>query len=315
MLITSARFTWLRYTACLLVCMLCVSCVSTVDIGHEEGGRDEYLRIWAHSDIQPRSPLEKNHYETAIADILENVPHIQAAIVAGDLVHRRDDSRMYHEWLAGIRHASGIPWWFEIAGNHDQNDIAMYLEYTGKPLHYAVRIGNLLIILMSDEIRSAVTDISDEAFSWWSDLVRDNQHMNIITVTHGALYGSGITSTINPTMRIERSERFVGVLKKYRVDLWLSGHSHLPSILSGKYNLHPDVGTLFLDVSSIHRSRFSPVESYILVFRNGDERFAVLARDHENRRYMRSRSLKGTLRKPFVREGGEPRTISRCCGP
>ena len=301
--------------ACLILCMLCVRCVSSDGTGRDEAGRDEYLRIWAHSDIQPKTPLEKVHYETTMADIMHNVPTIYAAIVAGDLVHRKDDARSYHEWLAGLRHATGIPWWFEIAGNHDQNDIAMYLKYTGKPLHYAVTIGNVLIILMSDEIRSAVTDISDETFDWWSGLVRTHRHMIIVTVTHAALHGSGLLSTVNPTMRIGHSERFLEVLKKHPVDLWLSGHSHLPSVLSGKYSQPPGLGTLFLDISSIHKSRFSPIESYIIVFRKSSDRFTILARDHEKQRYRRSRSLKSTLRMPFIWDGGEPRIISRCCGP
>ncbi len=75
----------------------------------------------AHSDIQ-RSPLEKKHYETAIADILENF-----------LTYRRPRRVTWCTAgttpaciTSGLPHPlrSGIPWWFEIAGNHDQNDIA-----------------------------------------------------------------------------------------------------------------------------------------------------------------------------------------------
>ncbi|HSV96455.1 MAG TPA: metallophosphoesterase [Spirochaetota bacterium] len=301
--------------ACLLLCMLCAGCLPGVGIGHDKAGRDDYLRIWAHSDIQPRNPREKAQYEAAVADIVKNVPDIYASIVAGDLVHRKDDAPAYHEWLAGLRRDSGIPWWFEIAGNHDQNDIATYFRYTGKPLHYAVKIGNMLIILMSDEIRSAVTDISDEAFIWWRGLLRSNRHMIIVTVTHGALHGVGILSTINPTMRIGRSERFVEVLKKYPVDLWLSGHSHIPSILSGKYSKPPGLGTLFIDVSSIHKSRFSPMESYVIVFKTDSDRLQILLRDHERGRFIRTRSLVHSARAPFIWEGGDPKIISTCCAP
>ncbi len=302
-------------TACLILCILFAGCFSGKGGGHGKTGRDGYLRIWAHSDIQPRSFPEKTHYETAVADIVKNVPDIYAAIVAGDLVHRKDDARAYYEWMAGLRRVSGIHWWYEIAGNHDQNDITNYLRYTGKPLHYAVSIGNMLIIFMSDEIRSAITEISDEAFNWWSDLVKNNQDKIIVTVTHGALNGSGILSTINPTMRIGHSKRFVEVLKKHPVDLWLSGHSHLPSFLSGKYSRPRGLGTLFLDISSIHKSRFSPIESYILVFRNSSSRLNILSRDHESERYNASRSIESSLRTPFLWDGGEPRIISRCCAP
>jgi hypothetical protein len=232
------------------------------------------------------------------------------AIGAGDLVHRRDAAANYHRWLADLRGGSGIPWWFEIAGNHDQNDIAAYQKYTGKPLHYAVAVGNMLIILMSDEIRSAVTDISDGAFQWWRNLVVENQGRILVTVTHGALHGSGLPSTINPTMRIAESSRFIEVLRTHPVDLWMSGHSHLPSLLTGKISRPPVIRTLFIDVSSIHKSRFSPVESYVLSIRAGSDRMNIMLRDHEAGRFIRSRSAVMRLRTQLKWDGDDPKIVS-----
>lgn len=273
-------------------------------------GHDVYLRIWAHSDIQPRSPEEKFHYEKAVADMAANVPGIHMAIVAGDLVHRRDGASEYHGWLADLRTGSGIPWWFEIAGNHDQNDIEAYQKYTGKPLHYAVAVGNMLIILMSDEIRSAVTDISDGAFQWWRDLVVGNQGRILVTVTHGALHGSGLPGTINPTMRISGSSRFIEVLRTHPVDLWMSGHTHLPSFLKGKISRPAGIRTLFVDVSSIHKSRFSPIESYVLTIRDGSDRMNIMLRDHQAGRFICSRSAAVKVRTRLEWDGADPKIVS-----
>jgi len=277
-------------------------------------GHDVVLRIWAHSDIQPRSIHEKYHYERAIADMLAGVPGIQMAIVAGDLVHRRDGAAEYHRWLVEQRRRSGIAYWFEIAGNHDQNDIDSYIKYTGKPLHYAVSMGNMLFIFLSDEVRSAVTDISDEAFEWWRSLVAGNQDKILITITHGALHGSGLLCTINSTMRIAGSRRFSGVLREYPVDLWLSGHSHLPSILAGNITRPSDLGTLFVDISSIHKSRFSPIESYLLQIKSGSDRMDIMLRDHEAGRFIGSRSVVLKLRTALRWDGSGPRIVSSCCG-
>lgn len=298
-----------RVVLCLWAAVL-IGCGTFDTSTNGSGGRDVYLRIWAHSDIQPRSPEEKSHYETAVADMTAGVPGIRMAIVAGDLVHRREGASEYHRWLADLRGGSGIPWWFEIAGNHDQNDIAAYQKYTGKPLHYAVAVGNMLIILMSDEIRSAVTDISDGAFQWWRNLVVENQGRILVTVTHGALHGSGLPSTINPTMRIAESSRFIEVLRTHPVDLWMSGHSHLPSLLTGKISRPPVIRTLFIDVSSIHKSRFSPVESYVLSIRAGSDRMNIMLRDHEAGRFIRSRSAVMRLRTQLKWDGDDPKIVS-----
>ncbi len=295
-----------------LVAAILTGCGTYDQITNSGGGHDVYLRIWAHSDIQPRSLEEKSHYETAVADIAARVPGIRMAIVAGDLVHRREGASEYHRWLADLRRGSKIPFWFEIAGNHDQNDIAAYYKYTGKPLHYAIAVGNILIILMSDEIRSAVTDISDGAFEWWRGLVVENQARILVTVTHGALQGSGLPSTINPTMRIAGSHRFFEVLRTHPVDLWISGHSHLPSLFAGKIARPHGIRTLFVDVSSIHKSRFSPIESSVLAIRTGSDRMNIMLRDHEAGRFIRSRSAVVRLRTRLEWDGADPKIVSTC---
>ena len=259
--------------------------------------RETSLIIWAHSDIQPNTPAEKIHYEIAVKDLknLSFVPDM--AIVAGDLVHRKD-SQYYWDWMKTLRNETGIPLWFEIAGNHDQNDPISYAKNSDKPWHYAVRSGNILFIFLSDEIRSAVTDISDGAFEWWKDLVINNQDSIIVTITHAALSQSGLISTFNRTMCIKDSQRFWDVIKKYRVDLWISAHTHLPNYIPIKTSRHEECDTFFLDISSIHKDRGSPVESWILIFKDKNSSLLCLARDHENGKfYGTSFSLK--LSKPF----------------
>ncbi len=103
------------------------SALSEDDLSAGEGR----LIIWAHADIQPNNPSEKSHYETAVRD-LKTLPFVpDMAIVAGDLVHRLD-SQAYWDWMKGLRAQTGIPLWFEIAGNHDLNDPRSYLRNSGK---------------------------------------------------------------------------------------------------------------------------------------------------------------------------------------
>jgi hypothetical protein len=270
---------------------------------------DGRLIIWAHADIQPRDEGEMSHYETAVKDI-KTLPFVpDMALVAGDLVHRLDSQSRW-DWMKGLREQTGIPLWFEIAGNHDLNDRASYLRNSGRPLHYAVRYGNILFIFLSDEIRSAVTDISDGAFMWWRDLVVNNQDSIIVTVTHAALSTSGLIATANWTMKIRDSGRFRDVLLSHPVDLWISGHTHLPNFLAVKSATHEDHPTLFLDVSSIHKSPGSPVESWILLFREGSRTLLCSPRNHEKGVFYSFTALRHELTRPFHRGDGKAVIVS-----
>ena len=271
--------------------------------------RETSLIIWAHSDIQPYNLDEKEQYEIAIKDI-KSMPFVSdMAIVAGDLVHRQD-SQQYWDWMKTLRSESGIPLWFEIAGNHDQNDPVSYLKNSGKPWHYAVRYGNVLFIFLSDEIRSAVTDISDGAFEWWKNLVINNQDLIIVTITHAALKQSGLISTLNSTMCIKDSKRFWEVIQKYRVDLWISAHTHLPNYIPIKKSTRRKSATFFLDISSIHKHTASPIESWIFIFRDGSRSLLCFARNHEKNKFYRT-SFNLNLPMPFVYGSGKPLMVSQ----
>ncbi len=268
------------------------------------------LIIWAHSDIQSRNNSQKQHYEIAFNDIQENFPAVNMAIAAGDLVWRDNLPEDYYSWMRALRKTSGIPNWYEIAGNHDLNDREAYIEFSANPMHYAVKFGNTVFIFLSDEIRSAVTEISQPAYNWWRNLVVRFQDHNIIVVTHAALKQSKLAGTINSTMTIEGSDRFYRVLQKQHVDIWLSAHTHLPNILRGKWHRGHDVPTLFVDISGIEETTFSPIESWILHFRNGERSVVLFPRNHRRQINYRTQILIHQLRYPFQWDGKSPEMIS-----
>lgn len=284
------------------------ACATTPDTARLVTPASGDLLIWAHSDIQPNAPEQMNHYEAAFRDMatLGRIPDM--AIVPGDLVHRKE-SPFYWAWMKKLRAASGIPHWYEIAGNHDMNDPVTYRADTGRDHHYAIKTGNVLMIFLSDEIRSAVTDISDETFRWWRNLVITNQDSIIITVTHAALAGSGLLGTVNYTMWIKDSSRFWDVLHEYRVDLWLSGHTHIPNNVRGKFTRPGRTRTLFIDVSSIHKSRFSPIESWLLLLHDGSDVLSAVPRNHETRTFYRKFGTTHRLPFPYHKGDGVPRLI------
>lgn len=265
--------------------------------------------IWAHSDIQPMKEKDKSQYERAVADIRDNLPGIPMAVVAGDIQQRNDNGGQYR-WFLQTRELAGIPHWFEIAGNHDARDYLNYFRYIRKPLHYRVEVGNLLLIFLSDEINSSSTDISDLAFNWWRDLVINNQDKIIITITHGYLAQSKLFGYQLRRSNILGSKRFARVLKKYRVDMWLAGHTTVAPGIGRGANVVEDLnGTLFLNISSIRVDYGINSKSRVIVFKPGSWVVDIKTRDHHERAFEKGKEIHFALSKPFVYDGGPPRMI------
>jgi predicted phosphodiesterase len=242
--------------------------------------------IWAHSDVQPRSPGEKSYYENAVNDITAILKRIDIALFAGDIVQHSDFEETYR-WFLETRGKAPVHEWHEIAGNHDWRAIDLYRKHVRKDLHYSVKKGNLLILMMSNESPGRQTYISDVTFRWWRNLVINNQDKIIITVTHGALEGSGITASYLDRLIIKDSKRFTETLKKYRVDLWLSGHSHLPGWIPNMQKINKDYGnTVFIDMGAIREDFMTDSESLLIIFRDGSSYAIIKRRNHSSCKYI-----------------------------
>lgn len=292
----------------LLLCILSLAfcnCRSTDSLTQTASG---IFVVWAHSDIHSRDQRDMNNYAKAVEDVRAKIPRVDMAIVAGDIVHRKGSQREF-EWFLKEREKAGIPRWYEIAGNHDLKDLENYVKYVGKPSHYSVTAGNILFLFMSSEDRydKPPTVISDETFEWWRDMVERNQDRIIITVTHGALTQSRLTGTFYQKVVIRYSERFVDVLKKFKVDLWISGHSHLPEYFT-KHRVDDNLnGTLFLDVSSIKKEFLGGLISRFLFFKTNSDRLLIRLRKHEGGRFDSRYEIDHGLSRPFQWDGSPPR--------
>jgi Icc-related predicted phosphoesterase len=249
-----------------------------------ERAMEREFTIWAFSDIQPRDEREKRFFEEAVADVRKSQVRFTIAIAGGDIVQNPLEGSGVETWgwyrglLDGL---SGGPV-YEIAGNHDARNLPDFLAHTGRPLHYAVRYGNLLLIFLSDENPSSGTDIPDPVFSWWADLVEANQESIIVTVTHSPLKGSGFAWNFPFRRTITGSERFAEVLRRSRVDLWFFGHTHVASSLGAKTRTVEELGgTTFVNISAIREDYFlCDAESRFISLTPGRREVVVRTRNH-----------------------------------
>lgn len=267
------------------------------------------LVMWVFSDIQPRREKEREYFETA-ADDVSGMKNIDMAICAGDISQNANKKEVAgeFEWFYETFRKTGINEIYEICGNHDARNIDYYLRMTGKPLHYSLEYGNLIIILLSDEEDSSGSDISDEAFRWWKSIVENNRDKIIITVTHSHVEGTGFCYNIPPYRNVRESGRFTEVLKKERVELWLFGHTHIPSCLGqSKRRIYSLNGTVFINVASIREDYvFSDAESRIIVLENGSDEMTVKFRNHRSREFNSFREEKIRMKTKFRYNGEKP---------
>ncbi len=260
------------------------------------------LTLWALADIQPTNRGHEEAFEIAITDINDNVPNVDLAIVAGDIVDQSDAETF--DWYVRTRDNSYIQEWYEIIGNHDlKTDMGqLFREKLREETNYSVLKGNILFIFMSDSQRGKATEISDEVFNWWKDLVVNNQDKIIVVTTHAPLEDSGIPFSSLRDRQVTDSERFTQILKKYRVDLWLSGHLHLPhGIMNHIVEKDKYEGIIFVHISSIRPEimGLKESESRLLTFACGSDKVLIRVRNHKDKAFVPNQDRVFTLSKEY----------------
>lgn len=274
-----------------------------------EGGTGRNMVVWMLSDIHPKTTGDRQTFEAAVADMNENVGSVNMAVIAGDVLKSRSSVSGFN-WLMQTRNRANISDWFQIAGNHDVRSGKIFNDYFPLPPYYAVKLGNLLFLCLSDTSVSSRTDISDAAFIWWEQMVISNKDKIIITVTHAQLEGSGLLGSILKSRIIAQSYRFEDVLKQEGIVLWASGHAHLPQRLSGSVNMSKKLGgTCFLNVSSISDESFLDSESRVLYFKDGSDVVWIRSRNHSEKEFNSALDIPLSLGKKFVWQGERPQLL------
>ncbi|BHH84190.1 metallophosphoesterase family protein [Desulforhopalus sp. 52FAK] len=290
----------------LFLLTILTGCTAVPSGNFEEGSAHipgKQFVVWMLSDIQPPTPAQRITFERAVADVNEGVGPVDMGIMAGDLLTSRSKDEDFR-WFIQTRGKSKITDWYQIAGNHDVRSGEVFYKYFPQPEYYAVEMGNLLFLFLSDQSVDSRTDLSSDAFLWWKEMVEQNQDMIIVTVTHAQLKGSGLLSSSLSSRVIFDSERFEKVLKQQRVALWVSGHSHLPHGFSGTVTMRQKLGgTCFVNVSSISDESFLDSESRFFYFHEGSDQAWMRSRNHSKHEFNSSLDIPISLGKVFAWNG------------
>ncbi len=287
-----------------LILLLSISCsgVSRMD---DITKNSKPFVIWAHSDIQAKKPEHFTNFATAVNDMAA-LGHVDIAVTGGDIVEKKNVERFYRSYLEN-RKKIDTDAWYEIAGNHEWKQIDKYKKFINKNLFYSVRAGNILFLFISNAETVHITYIPPRVVQWWKKKVIENQDKIIVTFTHATLKGSGLIQSKLGIKRlyIKNSEDFEQVLKKYRVDLWISGHSHIPGYLPYTDNRSSYLNdTVFIDTGAIRIDFMTGIESRLLYFYNNTNIVRIKHRDHSKRKFIKSRERVYRLSKKFSIKNG-----------
>ena len=260
------------------------------------------LKIWALSDIQPRNESHRREFENAVEDINRYITDVDIAIVAGDIVNRTEEE--VFDWYSNVKKRSYIDEWYEIAGNHDlKTDLGkLFKEKVNKDSYYIIEKNNARFLFMSDEKRGKSTELSDDTFNWWKQLVEEGQDKIIFVISHAPLKGSGIPFSSMKGRNIIGSNRFRDVLRQYKVDVWLSGHMHFPHSIKNNIVVNSELNnTVFANISSIRPELlgFKDSESFVITLECGSNVILFQSRNHSKNIFTRGLNYSYLISKKY----------------
>ncbi|MGH1577694.1 phage tail protein [Planktotalea sp.] len=216
----------------------------------------ETMKLIATSDWQentnaddPEKALEQVRLGKLLeASIIDNHPEAAATIFAGDVAHQGAPTvaqeASYSKPIMSIGgqriRLDRLPGdLFAGPGNHDWvmrllasdpvegESMAEFLRHF-PATRYHIEWGNIVIVVMGDEMMSKGGDLSYETFEWWRDIHLSKQADHfMLTVTHQSLQNTIDPSPNKPGRHIHNSQWFIDAMMDPDQPVktnWINGH-------------------------------------------------------------------------------------------
>jgi len=258
-------------------------------------------RVWALADAHIGREIDGRDGDAwlamAIDDVRRRFPPVDYALFLGDMTARYE-AEEFRKYVR-LRDGSGIRWWYEIAGNHDFHgtETGDYQRIIRAPLRYTMVDGNTAFIFFSAERGRAAGLLGEETAAWLADRLARHQGRNVVVCAHQAVH--------NTVARSDDFERYLhphevvaDLLSRYRVDLWLSGHTHSrPRLVADAAVMD---GTTHINVASVsHVYNTEASNSFLLEMTPGSRVMRARCREHDAGRWRREFEVKARFPFPF----------------
>jgi hypothetical protein len=261
----------------------------------EPGPEKRLVWVWSDSKFGVRMGGKDGSEWARLShtELKKNIGNPDYAVVLGDMTDKASRSEL--EDLARFRTETGIPNWFEIAGNHEYPAVenGLYQELIRPERRYVVRDGNLVWILISAQQRATPGILTAPTRRWLLETLKRHQDKNIIVCTH-QIPPDTIRTSDKRDFSLSPKKWIKGLFKEVRVDAWLCGHDpdfprsldQMKTITWPKQNgkiRH----TTFINASSLHHaSRTRACNSVVLELKAGKKTIRARVRDHDKERFL-----------------------------
>ena len=222
-------------------------------------------------------------FTLACKDMREEHADIAYAMTLGDISHGGSEQQL-RNYLA-TRVASGIPTWYEVAGNHEYHNgtAEHYTKLVRATDPYSVVDGNLAWIFLSDEKAGVPGELTPESCDWLEKELAKHKGRNIIVCSHQGVKDTTV-GTAKKDRHIHPADRIAAMIAQSDIALWLSGHEH-STPYSAKHIAR--VGnTTYINVASMHHAyKTGSSQSCLLEFTPGARQIIARRRTHDTRTF------------------------------
>jgi predicted phosphodiesterase len=181
--------------------------------------------IWLISDTHCVNTDNRDNLIDAISDI-GSIPDYVFHL--GDMVQLGENTQL--DYYLAAKATSSYGDWYEIPGNHDDNpfqsgDFTNWKTKLGySDLNYTLDIGNVHFIFLG-ELTGVPGELSSDTITFLESELSGNTDKNLIVLTHHGVYDTTYRTTETGFYN-KPADDIQDIIDAYRIDAWLSGHSH-----------------------------------------------------------------------------------------
>jgi 3',5'-cyclic AMP phosphodiesterase CpdA len=238
-------------------------------------------------------------FKAACEDLHANHISISRAFTLGDLTHHGNEVQL--KSYLQVRSSSGIAEWCELAGNHEyakNQNINAYEELVRSIQPYSVLVGNVRVIMLSDEQGGVEGNLSDHTCLWLEEELAKHQDQVTIVCSHQLVKGTVMASQ-QKARHLHPADRIQDIISKSKIDLWLCGHEH-HSPYSPQHSVRLD-RTTYINVASInHAYGTGSSQSSVIELIPGARELIIRRRDHDKQQFLPEHEVRVPLRSPIA---------------
>jgi predicted phosphodiesterase len=195
-------------------------------------------KVWLWSDVHIGYKIDGKDgvawLELAIEETIKNVCNPDYTLVLGDVSHggKEEELKAYNKLRKDSITKHKMNKWYEIIGNHDYKGVqaGLYQKLVSNDESYCIEDGNLFWMFISAERSWSRGIINEDKQKWMEKHLKANQDKNIIVCSHQTV--ANTVRLTNPKEKYDMGRILTPIdwvaklHKKYRIDVWLSGHEH-----------------------------------------------------------------------------------------